>query len=471
MSAFQAQILGNRFAALVREGAESFVSMARSPLVIEEGQYACALLDGEGRLIAQDQGEPSQLAAVQATVAHMLDAFAYNIAQGDVFLAGDPYCGGTWGGVLTLAVPVFSDGDLRFVAALRFATPDLAGNTPGVFQPDAHEIWQEALRLTPVKLLREGAPQKDVRQYLIRNSRAGALLDSDLTAATAVASHLGARLEAMVAQKGLALVSEAATRRIAYGGARMRAALAGLQPGMGEAGGIRVRLAPGESHAEVDFSGTEGASEGADNLSLAATRAAVLAQLAAPVIADAGMSQGVLDAVAVVAPEGSRVNPAFPAAVSLGWRVSAPLVAEALAVAMGSEPVIWPAAPLVMLFDEVGTAARMAPLTLSPGFTRRPGFAGADLSAGRRRLMSAEEAEMAGIVSLQHRQTVENEGVVAELRLTRGGLEGIVVPGSVSAPQLEGAASRARSNVLSLPEGTVLRFEYPAAKGNQDAKL
>ena len=104
------------------------------------------------RLVAQDQGEPSHLAAVQSTVAYMLDAFAFNLSDGDIILAGDPYCGGTWGGVLTLVRPFFHGGDLRFLAALRFAVPDLAGDIPGPFQPGAHEIWQEALRVTPVKL-------------------------------------------------------------------------------------------------------------------------------------------------------------------------------------------------------------------------------------------------------------------------------------------------------------------------------
>ncbi len=93
MTDIQRQILSSRFAAIAREGAEIFARMARSPAVIDEGQYACAILDS-GRLVAQEQGEPSQLAAVQATVAWLIDAFAFDIAEGDMILTGDPYCGG-----------------------------------------------------------------------------------------------------------------------------------------------------------------------------------------------------------------------------------------------------------------------------------------------------------------------------------------------------------------------------------------
>lgn len=468
MSKLQAQILGNRFAALAREGAERFAAMSRSPLVIEEGQYACAILDADGRLIAQDQGEPSQLAAVQATVAYTLDAFAFNLSEGDVILTGDPYCGGTWGGVLTVIVPIFSDGDLRFISAIRFAAADLAGNIPGPFQPDAHEIWQESLRLSPVKLFKAGAPQKDIRQYVIRNTRATALLDSDITTATVTAKRLSAHIEEMIDQKGLDLVQSAAEERIAYGLARAKSALQDIPEGKAKVDGIELSIRQ-ENVLVVDLTGTHKTQDDATNISLQSTQAVVLTQLASEVIEDAGLSQGILDAIKIHVPKDSLLNPSFPAALSLGWRITAPMLSLALAQATNGQPKIYGAPPLVMLFDEIGAGAVTQPIALSPGFTSCAGYAGSDAASGKRRIISAEETETTGAVFLEQRQ-LSDTGIEAHVRIMRDGLEGIVVPGA-STPQMDGAEGRPRSNVLSLPSGTSIRFSYPTTGEGSDAEL
>ena len=466
MTAIAAQILGNRFAALAREGAERFAAMSRGPLVIEEGQYACAILDEAGRLIAQDQGEPSQIAAVQATVARTLDAFAYNLSDGDVLLTGDPYWGGTWAGVLTLMVPVFHQGEMRFVVAIRFAAADLAGDIPGPFQPAAHEIWQEALRVSPVKLVRAGAPQGDVRAYVLRNSRASAVLGADLAMAQVNARRIGARLSALVADRGLDAVLAAAEARIGYGAARAQAALAGLRAGEGASGPVRVRLVPGQPVA-VDLADSAAAVPGAGNLTLATTRGVVLTQLLGPVIEDAGLSQGILDAVSIAAPAGSLLDAPFPAALSLGWRQTAPHLAAALAEASGTAPAIWPAPPLVVLFPEIGSGPVAQAVALSPGFVTAPGCAGSDAAAGRRRLVSAEEAEVAGLFRLDRRERTAAGGIAAAIRIAAPRIEGIVVPGA-GAPDLHGASPRPRSAVLSLPPGTRIDFHYPAEEGSGD---
>lgn len=455
---FAAQILGNRFAALVHEGATGFAAMSRSPLVIEEGQYACAILDAEGRLIAQDQGEPSQLAAVQATVAYSLDAFAFNLAEGDVILTGDPYCGGTWGGVLTVIVPVFWDGDVRFLAALRFAVPDLAGNVPGPVQPDAHEIWQEALRLSPVKLVRAGAPQKDVRRYVTRNTRAGALLESDLTTAIVAASRLADALIGVIEDKGLALALEAAEHCISYGAERARMALASLTAGQGENGGVKVTLSPG-TPCVLSLEASAASGEDAMNMTRVATLSVVLAQLLPEVIEDAGLSQGLLDAITLHSRAGTVVDAAFPAALSCGWRVVAPALSAALAEAMGTAPVIRQAPPMLMLFDEIGAGPVTVPMVLSPGFSPSAGCAGSDAASGRRRIISAEEAELAGRIFLHHRESTET-GIDAKVTITATAQEAIILPGG-RAPEISGATCRERSNVLTLPPGAQVTFTYP----------
>ena len=453
-----AQILGNRFAALAHEGATGFAAMSRSPLVIEEGQYACGILDADGRLVAQDQGEPSHLAAVHATVAYSLDAFAFNLAEGDVILTGDPYCGGTRAGVLTVTVPVFWDGDLRFLTAIRFAAADLAGNVPGGFQPDAHEIWQEGLRVSPVKLIKAGAPQKDVRAYITRNTRATALLDSDLTTATVTASRIGDEIVRMINDKGLDLTNAAAAGRIAYGAARAKTALKAIDGGTGRTGDIAVSVKPGEPLC-VDLTGAATSAEDAANMTLADTRAVVLTDLLGEVIEDAGMSQGILDAVEIITRPGTVTDAAFPAALSCGWRLIGPALSGALAKATGRAPAFDPAPPMVVLFDEIGAGPVTQPVALSPGFIPRADCAGSDAASGRRRIISAEEAETADLFMLKRRE-YSADGITAELVIKADQQEAIIPPGD-TLPTITGATSRDRSTVLRLPPGTTITFTYP----------
>lgn len=454
-----AQILGSRFAALAHEGATGFAAMSRSPLVIEEGQYACAILDADGRLVAQDQGEPSHLAAVQMSVAHALDVFAFNLAEGDVILTGDPYCGGTWAGVLTVIVPVFWDGDIRFVTAVRFVASDLAGNVPGLFQPDAHEIWQEALRISPVKLIKAGSPQKDVRQYVTRNTRATALLESDLTTAIVTACRIGHSVARMIEDKGLALTNAAAESRITYSALRAQTALADLSEGSGCCGGVVVSLRTADARPCVDLTGTAASAEDPGNLTLAMTRAVVLTELLSEVIEDVGMSQGILDAVEIITEQGTIAHAAFPAALSCGWRRVAPDLSKALAQAAGTLPAFKPAPPMVMLFDEIGAGPVTQPVALSPGFTPEAGCAGSDAASGRRRIISAEEAETAGRFTLQRRE-IEDDRIIADVTITASDQEAILVPGGTT-PVITGAETRERSNVLRLPVGTTICFTYP----------
>lgn len=468
MTDIQRQILSSRFAAIAREGAEIFARMARSPAVIDEGQYACAILDSSGRLVAQEQGEPSQLAAVQATVAWLIDAFAFDIAEGDMILTGDPYCGGTVCGALTLTLPVAHDGEIAYFVALRFTCPDLAGDVPGVFQPDAHEIWQEGLRVTPVKLVRANAPERDVRRYILKNTRAPEHLDGDLSTAEVAAHRVADRLQAMLASRGADPVREAADYRIAHARTRMAGHLASLADGAGEATAatidatVRVTVRHDDDRLAIDFSGSSPSSETTANLTRAATAAVVLTQLAAEVIEDTGLSQGILDSIDLALPEASCINAAFPSAVSLGWRHIAPAVSSALARAVHREPAFTVPPPLVVLFPEIGASPTSLPLVVSPGFRPMANIAGGDAASGRRRLISAEQTELDGVLSLLSRE-FEGDGITAEVAIRQSGIEGVIVPGAGHEPDIvqDAPLSRDRSNVLAFQQGARIRFVYP----------
>ena len=276
----------------------------------------------------------------------------------------------------------------------------------------------------------------------------------------------------MLAARGADAVREAAEYRIGHARARMASHLAGLADGQATASatGITVQVAVSRTgdRLVIDFTGSSASAETAANLTRPATVAVVLAQLAAEVIEDTGMSQGILEAVDLVLPEASCVNAAVPAAVSLGWRCVAPVVSTALAQALRSEPAFVSPPPLMVLFPEIGAAPTALPLAVSPGFRPRANIAGSDAAGGRRRLISAEQSEIDGHFSLLHRE-FEGNDIAAEIVIRRSGMEGIVVPGADTAPEItqDAPLARDRSNVLAFQDGAHIRFVYPERRETQ----
>ena len=308
-----------------------------------------------------------------------------------------------------------------------------------------------------------------MRQYLLRNSRTPAVLDNDLTVAAIVAVHVGARLSSMVGRSGLEALLEAAGARIAYSAKRARVHLARISEGAARDEGIVVRVVPSDAGVVIDFDGTAPTTPDSTNLAVAATRAVVLAQLTGPLIEDDALAQGLLDAIEIRCPADCLLAPQAPAAVSLGWRVTAPRLAAALARALGEAPVMAPSAPLLMVFESIGNEVESHPAAVSPGFVPISGAAGSDVAAGRRRLASAELAAMDGRFAIRRREATDT-GMWSELVVTGAGLEAVIVPGGPEPEIIQDAPSELpRSNVLSLREGARVSFDYPAAPGGAHA--
>lgn len=472
----EAQILQHRFAAIAREGAETFRRIARGAPVIEEARYAAAIFDADGKLVAQTQGEPSHSLATGRSLRALIDYFAYDLADDDTMLVADPFSGGTSADVVTVAQPVAVAGDIRYFALVRFGLVEFGGELPGPVQPAAREIWQEALRLTPVKIRRAGALQADLWRYLLANSRTPDLLAGDLDVALSVTRHMAARLGSFVAGAGVLAADAAVRAGRAYARARAERHLAAIALGQGAASlptadgelSVRVTLTRrDDGRLVVDLADSGNQSSGSANLTAAATAAAVHAVLFGALFDQIDLNEGLFDAVDVITRPGSVVDAAAPAAVSLGWRLVAPLVARAVAEAAGQPDPAADAGPAVVLFETIGSRSRNLPVHLSPGFRPAAGLAGAEILSGERRLVSAEEAESRGDFRLLVRERSDDGGMRVRTEVLRGGLEAVAVPSASGQPSFTGATPRDRSaeGVLSLSAGATIDFVYPSRDG------
>ena len=164
-------VIQHRLEAIVQEMGEAMLRTAYSQILNSSRDFSTAICDDEGRLAAQAEHVPIHVGAVPWAVQSIREFFAGRIRPGDMYLLNDPYHGGNHLPDLTVLLPVFADGRPIFWSINRSHHSDIGGPTHGSYNPEATEIWQEGIRITPVKLADAGTLRDDLMQMLATNVR------------------------------------------------------------------------------------------------------------------------------------------------------------------------------------------------------------------------------------------------------------------------------------------------------------
>jgi N-methylhydantoinase B len=322
-------VLQHRLAAIAEEMGVRLGRTGFSPNIKERHDYSCALFDAHGRLVAQAAHIPVHLGSTPLSVAAALAAF--RLAPGDVVMLNDPYAGGTHLPDVTMVEPVHdARGALLGFVANRAHHADIGGMTPGSM-PLAREIYQEGLRVPPVRLVRGGTIDRDVLALFLANTRVPEEREGDLSAQRAALALGVARLRELAAvlgrrelARGMAALQRYTARLVAE---TLRALPRGRyvardvldDDGLGARRiPLRVAITIADGRAVVDFTGSARQVAGSVNANYAITLSAVfyvfltLAHEAIPA------NDGLLRRIRVIAPRGSIVNADFPAAVAGG---------------------------------------------------------------------------------------------------------------------------------------------------------
>jgi N-methylhydantoinase B/oxoprolinase/acetone carboxylase alpha subunit len=305
---------------------------SRSTIVRELLDYSTAVFDAEGRNLAQSARIPGHLNsmthALRALLADHVPAEDWH--EGDVVIFNDPYCGGQHLPDILAFRPVFQDGArIAFVGTLCHHI-DVGGLVAGSYAAKATEIFQEGLRIPPVKIIEAGRRNEGIWAMIRQNVRKPDLLLGDLSSQLASLEVGAAALSRLATRFGAEAVVEAGARILDMSEAGMRAAIGRMPDGVyefedfldddGIAIGERIRLhvtltITGET-ALVDLSGCGAQVAGPTNATLASTNAAVMFALMCCADSSLHMSAGCYRPITVVAPEGLVVNARHPAPVA-----------------------------------------------------------------------------------------------------------------------------------------------------------
>ena len=341
------EIFKSLFHSIAEEMGAALRRTAFSPNIKERRDYSCAVFDRHGEVVAMGDHMPVHLGSMPMSVRAAVDKLT--LGPGDVAILNDPFCGGTHLPDITLVAPVFvlednnrgktarsrSAAMPEFYVASRAHHADVGGTYAGSMGI-CREIYQEGVRIPPIKLVEAGRMQDDVLRLLLNNVRTPEERQGDLNAQIA-ACHTGAeRLQEITSRYGIARVRQVIEELQDYSEQLMRAFLSRVPHGRYQAedfldddgagfGPVRIAVALEFGPAvrkkpmvTVDFTGSSPQVGGSINAVEAIAYSACFYVFRCLLQEDVPAAAGLMRPVGMIAPAGTVVNSRAPAAVAGG---------------------------------------------------------------------------------------------------------------------------------------------------------
>jgi N-methylhydantoinase B len=323
------EIIRNACAAIAEEMNANLIRTGYSPNIKERKDCSCALFDATGEMISQAENMPVHLGAMPFSVASAIDQFPPDtLNPGDGVLLNDPFRGGAHLPDLTLVTPVFADGDVVAYAANRAHHADVGGSSAGSVAADSTEIYQEGIRIPPVKLYKGGEMNETAINLILANVRTPDERRGDLRAQEAANQTGRRRFQELVSKHGVDYLSGALEAIKDYSERRMRAEIVSLPDGTyrfedvldddgrgNEDLPIIAEVTIDGDTVSVDFDGTAAQTEGPVNAVFAVTASATYYAVRCVTDPDIPPNHGCYRPIDIHAPDGTIINPRLPAAV------------------------------------------------------------------------------------------------------------------------------------------------------------
>ncbi len=345
------EVFNNLFMSIAEQMGVTLANTASSVNIKERLDFSCAVFDGAGELIANAPHMPVHLGSMGESVLTIVRRRAGQMRPGDVFVLNAPYAGGTHLPDVTVVMPVFlessADEAPTFYVASRGHHADIGGITPGSMPPGSRHVDQEGVLLDNVKLVDQGRfLEREISALLTGGSypvRNLAQNLADLRAQVAACARGLEELRRMVIHFGPEVVlaymrhvqdnAEEAVRRVLL---HLQDGAYSYEMDNGARIAVRIGIDRQSRGVVIDFSGTSAQLDSNFNAPAAVCRAAVLYVLRTLVDDDIPMNAGCLKPVHLVIPEGSLLNPRYPAAVVAGNVETSQCITDCLYGAFGA---------------------------------------------------------------------------------------------------------------------------------------
>ncbi len=327
------EVIRHAFESVAEQMTATISHTSYSDIVKEGKDCSSALFDQQGRLIAEGANVPIHINCLTPVLETVLTHYfpVDSLAPEDVILTNDPYAGGGSRGshhtndIITIQ-PIFWEESLIGFATIMVHHTDVGGIWPGNSGWN-QEIWQEGLRMQPVKLYKAGQPDEQLLTLILNNSRSPYKMRGDLMAQVSACAKGVQAMKRLAEKYGIELLAASAEELMDYSERQTRSVLALIPDGRyeheefiledGTAGGpyrLKVAIEVEDSNMIVDFMGTDPQIKGPINAPWSATYSATLYTLRCLTDHTIPSNAGCQRPITIIAPEGSLVNCQLPAA-------------------------------------------------------------------------------------------------------------------------------------------------------------
>jgi N-methylhydantoinase B len=322
------EVVREAFVSIVREMRVTLVRTAYSSILYEGEDFSCVLMDGHAQIVAMSRGQdhPLHIVPIGWSMKAVREKFGDDVHPGDVFLHNEPYTGGTHLNDVAMIYPLFADGDLFVSPVVRAHWGDVGGMSPGSLSGRATEIFQEGVRIPPIKVVDRGRPNQAVLDLIFANMRGPRERIGDYEAMLGTCRKAAERVEELRARYGAATIRETVAELMDRAEARMRRAIRALPPGEYvyeahlEAGRerlepltVRARVTIAGDTIEVDLTGTSPQTAGPTNVGPAMAPTGAFTIVKSFLDPGSEVNSGAFRPLTVITPPGTIVNADPPA--------------------------------------------------------------------------------------------------------------------------------------------------------------
>ena len=331
--------------AIVREMRANIIRASYSSVIHEMDDFSCALFAPDGQLVAQWWDHPGHVLPLPWGVRCAFDDFAGDIHPGDVLLLNDPYRGGTHLNDVTVIYPVFDEAGGRMIfPAVRAHWVDVGGMVPGSYSGLSTSIYQEGVRIPPIKIRERGVVNRAAMTLLMANMRVPEERAGDLEASIGACRVAESRVRRLVGKYGEATVDACVSLQLDRTERRLRERIAALPDGSyayedyleyyndGRLDPVlaRLELTVAGDRVIADFTGSNVQVPGVVNNSLAVAGAGVFVALKSTLDPGGAVNEGAFRPLTLKAPGGTIFNVALDAPAGAHGEVRKRAVSVAL---------------------------------------------------------------------------------------------------------------------------------------------
>ncbi|MBM2814289.1 MAG: 5-oxoprolinase (ATP-hydrolyzing) [Ignavibacteria bacterium] len=341
-------IFRNSFKSITDEMSISLTKTTRSPILCEAKDFVTGLYDGSGQMLEQTENLPILSFSLGPVCKVILDFYGDDIAPGDVIIHNDVFSMGNQNNDVAIFKPIFFGGQLIGWSAAKGHQADIGGAVQGGYNPNATEVWEEALRIPAVKLYEKGKLRRDVWNLIFANIRLQ-MVQEDIMAQIGACTLGERRLQALVEKYGIEVFETHKQELFNSTEQMMRSEIRSIPNGVysgeskvfydgkhpGSVFNIHTTVTVEDEAVTFDFSKSSPQTNGFVNGTYTSTCSAITLTFLQMVNPDIPHNEGMIKPLKYIVPEGTILNAAYPKATTFGNHLC-PQVADSIFKALST---------------------------------------------------------------------------------------------------------------------------------------